>query len=105
LKQRVHIPGIASSATLTFRMHINTAELGGVHDTLTVVKSSGCGILQPVPVTLATWSNISSGPGFNLKTVNLTPYIGQDILLSFTSSENASLQTSFVLDAMSVAVK
>jgi Zn-dependent metalloprotease len=105
LKQRVHIPAIATAATLTFRMHVNTAENGGLDDTLTVSKSSGCGLLQPVPVTLATWSNLQAGPGFVLKTINLAPYIGQDILLTFTSSENGSLQTSFVLDAMSVAVK
>jgi Zn-dependent metalloprotease len=105
LRQRVHIPAIATSATLTFRMHVNTAENGGVHDTLSVIKTGGCGFVEPPPVTLATWSNLNAGPGFVLKTVNLTPYIGHSILLSFTSSENASLQTSFVLDAMSVAVK
>jgi hypothetical protein len=105
LKQRVHIPAIATSATLTFRLHINTAENGGFDDTLKVIKTSGCGFIEPPPVTLATWSNLNAGPGFVLKTVDLTPYIGHSILLSFTSSENASLQTSFVLDAMSVAVK
>lgn len=105
VRQRVHIPAIATTATLTFRLHVDTAESSGVHDTLAVVYSSGCGFFQPVPVTLATYSNLNAGPGFSLKTVDLTPYIGQNILLTFRSTENASLQTSFVIDATSLVVQ
>jgi hypothetical protein len=86
-------------------MHVDSAESSGVKDTLSLVKSNPCGLFQVLPVTITSWSNLDEAPGYTLKTVNLTPYIGQTFVLSFTSVENASLQTSFVLDSMNVTVK
>ena len=105
VRQRVHIPAVATSATLYFRLHVDTAESSGVKDTLTITRTSGCGLFQPVPVTLATYSNLDAAPGYALKAVDVTPYIGQNILLNFTATENASLQTSFVIDSTSLVVK
>jgi hypothetical protein len=42
--------------------------------------------------------------GYVQRSFSLTPYIGQTVTLRFTSVEDASLQTSFVVDDTAVAV-
>jgi hypothetical protein len=35
----------------------------------------------------------------------MTPYIGQTVIVKFTGSEDSSLQTSFVLDDVTLTVQ
>ncbi len=48
--------------------------------------------------TLAGYSNLDAADGYVQHSVSLARYIGQTITLRFTSMEDASLQTSFVID-------
>jgi serine protease len=52
--------------------------------------------------TLATYSNLNAGSGYVLKSFNLSSYAGQTVTLKFTGAEDASLQTSFVIDDTAV---
>ena len=97
LSQSVAIPAGKSSATLQYYLHIDTAETTRTtaYDTLNVqvLNSSGT-----VLATLATYSNLNAATGYVVHTANLAAYIGQTVTIKFTGKEDTSLQTSFVLD-------
>ncbi len=94
LSQSVSIPS-GCAATLSFYLHIDTAETTGstAYDTLKVQAGS---------TTLATWSNLDDNSGYALKSVDLSAYAGQTVTLKFTGAEDSSLQTSFVVDDTAV---
>ncbi len=97
LSQTVTIPSTAASATLTFWLHIDTAETSTstAYDTLKtqILNSSGT-----VLATLATYSNLNAAAGYTQHSFNLSAYAGQTITLKFTGAEDSAYQTSFVLD-------
>jgi hypothetical protein len=89
LSQSVKIPS-GCHASLTFWLHIDTAESGSTaYDKLTVKAGSS---------TLATYSNVNSNTGFAQKTFDVSSLAGQTVTVSFSGAEDSSLQTSFVLD-------
>ncbi|MFC7613218.1 hypothetical protein ACFQV2_05945 [Actinokineospora soli] len=51
---------------------------------------------------LATYSNLDDAPGYQLRTIDVSRFAGQTVAVSFTGVEDASLQTSFVLDDLAV---
>ncbi|MEV7320506.1 M1 family aminopeptidase [Streptomyces sp. NPDC093970] len=91
LSQSVTIPSGCSSATLTFWLHIDTAETTSstAYDKLTAKIGS---------TTLATYSNLNKATGYVQKSVDVSAFAGQTVSLAFTGTEDSSLQTSFVLD-------
>jgi Zn-dependent metalloprotease len=94
ISQLVTIPA-ASSATLSYYVHIDTDERLGdpAYDTMTVRAGA---------TKLQTLSNVDAAGGYQLKTVSLSAYAGKTIALSFSGSEDGIAQTSFVLDDLSV---
>ncbi|GAA1397147.1 hypothetical protein GCM10009639_34140 [Kitasatospora putterlickiae] len=94
LSQTVTIPS-GCKATLSFYLHIDTGESGTtVYDRL-MVQANG--------TTLKTYSNVDAATGYQLRTFDLSAYAGQTVTLKFTGTEDASLQTSFVIDDTSIA--
>ncbi|WP_330455815.1 M1 family aminopeptidase [Streptomyces sp. NBC_00820] len=91
LSQSVTIPSGCSTATLSFWLHIDTAETTSstAYDKLTA-KVGG--------TTLATYSNLDKNTGYVQKSLDVSSFAGQTVTLSFTGTEDSSLQTSFVLD-------
>jgi serine protease len=96
LSQSVTIPS-GCSATLSFWLHIDTAETTTTtaYDKLTVTLGS---------TTLATYSNLNANSGYVQKSFNVSSFAGQTVTLKFTGSEDVSLQTSFVIDDTAVNV-
>ncbi|MFC4018819.1 M4 family metallopeptidase [Micromonospora sp. GCM10011542] len=97
LAQSVSLPSGCSSYTVSFWLHIDTAETttGTAYDTLRVqVLNAGGTVLA----TLATYSNLNKAAGYSQKSFSLAPYAGQTLSLKLTGSEDSSLQTSFVVD-------
>jgi hypothetical protein len=89
LSQSVTIPA-GCTATVTFYLHIDTAETGSTaYDKLTVTAGSK---------TLATYSNANAASGYAQKTFDLSSLAGQTVTLKFNGVEDSSLQTSFVVD-------
>ena len=90
ISQSVTIPS-GCSATLSFYLHIDTAETttSTAYDKLTVKAGS---------TTLATYSNLNANSGYSLKSINVSSLAGQTVTLTFSGSEDVSLQTSFVID-------
>jgi Zn-dependent metalloprotease len=91
LSQTVTLPAGCSSYTLSFWLHIDTAETTTTiqYDKLTVKVGS---------TTLATYSNLNHASGYSQKTFNVSAFAGQTVTLLFTGTEDVSLQTSFVID-------
>ncbi|WP_412539625.1 M4 family metallopeptidase [Longispora sp. K20-0274] len=96
LTQSVTVPSGCSTYTLSFYLHIDTAESGSTaYDKLTVKAGT---------TTLATYSNVNAASGYVLKSFNLSAFAGQTVTLSFTGVEDSSLKTSFVIDDVALNV-
>ena len=104
LYQQVAIPSNVSTATLTFYLHIDTAETTSstAYDTLKLQIRSSSGT---VLATLHTYSNLDHNTGYALQTYNLSSYIGQTIRVYLLGVEDSSLQTSFVVDDFALNVQ
>ena len=104
LYQDVTIPSTATSATLTFWLHFDTAETTTTtqYDKLTVqIRNTANTVLS----TLATYSNLNKATGYSQKSFNVTSFKGQTIRVYFTATEDSSLQTSFVVDDTALNVQ
>ncbi|MET0319882.1 MAG: M4 family metallopeptidase, partial [Duganella sp.] len=103
LSQGVSIPASAASATLTFALHIDTDERGSrpYDKQVVAVKNSAGAVLG----TLATYSNANAADGYQLRTLDVSAYRGQNVTLSFTATEDSSQQTSFVIDKVSLITR
>ncbi|MFJ2809609.1 M4 family metallopeptidase [Kitasatospora sp. NPDC087271] len=93
LAQTVTIPA-GCKATLSFWLHIDTAESGSTAYDKLAVSVNG--------TTLKTYSNADAAAGYQQRTFDLSSYAGQTVTLKFTGTEDASLQTSFVIDDTSI---
>ncbi|MFN2561228.1 MAG: putative Ig domain-containing protein [Jatrophihabitans sp.] len=96
LSQSVTIPA-GCSATFSFWLHIDSAETttSVAYDKLTVKAGS---------TTLATYSNLNKATGYVQKSFSLSSLAGQTVSVSFSGSEDSSLQTSFVVDDTAVTL-
>jgi Zn-dependent metalloprotease len=94
LSQSVAIPA-GCTATLSFYLRITTAETTTTtaYDKLTVKAGT---------TTLATYSNLNANSTYTLKSFNVSSFAGQTVTIGFTGAEDASLQTSFVIDDTSL---
>jgi hypothetical protein len=87
--QSVSIPA-GCHATLTFWLHIDSAEgTTTAYDKLTVKAGS---------TTLATYSNVNKAAGYAQKSFDVSALAGQTVTVSFSGTEDSSLQTSFTID-------
>jgi PKD repeat protein len=104
LSQSVAIPAGRTSATLSLYLKIDTAETTTTtaYDTLTVQVLNSAG---SVVKTCATYSNLNKGTSYVQRTCDLTPYIGQTVSVRFSMSEDASLQTTFLVDDTALNVQ
>jgi hypothetical protein len=102
--QTVSIPAGKTSATLTFWLHIDTAETTTTtaFDTLRVQVLNTSGT---VLATLGTFSNLNHAAGYSQKSFSMNSFIGQTVVIKFTGSEDSSLQTSFVIDDVNLNVQ
>jgi subtilase family serine protease len=102
--QAVAIPGTISKATLTYWLHIDTAETTttAANDIFKAQVRNSSGT---VLATLSTLSNLNKGTGYTQYTFDLSAYKGQTVQLYFTGTENSSRQTSFVLDDINLNVQ
>jgi Zn-dependent metalloprotease len=96
LSQSVAVPA-GCAATLTFWLHIDSAETttSTQYDKLTVKVGS---------TTLATYSNLNKAAGYTQRSFDLSSFAGQTVTISFTGTEDSSLQTSFVIDDTALTV-
>jgi hypothetical protein len=91
LAQTVTVPAGCSGLTLSFWLHIDTAETTTTtaYDKLTVTAAGS---------TLATYSNLNHNSGYAQKSFTMSAAGGTPVTLTFSGVEGSQLQTSFVLD-------
>ncbi len=91
------IPAGCASYTLSFWLHIDSAETTTTtqFDKLTVTLGA---------TTVATYSNLNKATGYVQRTFDVKGFAGQTVVLKFTGTEDSSLQTSFVVDDVSLNV-
>ncbi len=104
VSQSVTIPSSATQVSLSFYLHIDTAETTktSIYDTLKVQVLGQSG---NVLATLGSFSNLNAASGYSLKQYDLSSYIGQTITVNLVGSEDSTLQTSFVVDDFALNVK
>ena len=104
LSQSVSIPSSETHATLSFWLHVDTAETSTSHayDTLKVQVFDAAGNLLG---TVAQFSNLDAASGYQQHNADLSPYIGKTITVKFLGSEDSVDQTSFVLDDVTLNVQ
>ena len=91
LSQTVTIPAGCSASTLTFFLHIDSAETTTTtqFDRLTITAGG---------TTLGTFSNLNKAAGYTQRSFNVGQFAGQSVTFTWTGTEDSSLQTSFVID-------
>ncbi|HEY1133010.1 MAG TPA: S8 family serine peptidase, partial [Nocardioides sp.] len=92
LTQSITIPA-GTTATLTFKLRVTTQEGSTPYDFLRVSAGG---------TQVASFSNADASSGYVSRTVTLTGVSGT-VPLTFTSSEDPSLATSFLVDDVSVS--
>lgn len=104
VSQTVTIPSGKTSATLSYYLHIDTAEnpSGAAYDHLYVRVYSTSGTLLK---TLATYSNLNTNTGYAQHSNSMSAYIGKTVVVKFTGTEDSSLQTSFLIDDTALNVQ
>ena len=102
--QTVTIPSTATSATLTFWLHIDTAETTTTtaFDTLSVRVLNSAGTVLS---TLGAFSNLNRAAGYQQRSFSVLSFKGQTIKINFLGQEDTSLQTSFVIDDTALNVQ
>jgi len=96
LTQTVGIPA-GCHATLVFWLHIDTAET-------TTTTAYDRLLMKDGSTTLLAFSNLDHNVGYSPKTADLSGFAGRSFTLSFTATEDSSLQTSFVLDEVTITL-
>jgi len=98
VSQSVTIPSGKTTGTLSFYLHIDTAETttSTAYDKLTVQVGS---------TTVATFSNLNKNTGYTVHTYNVPVTAGSSVTVKFTGTEDSSLQTSFVVDDVTFTVQ
>ncbi len=104
VSQQVTITAGKTTATLQYYLHVDTSETTTTtaYDKLTVGVYNTSGTLLK---TLATYSNLNAANGYAVHSNDLSAYIGQTVVIKFTGTEDSSLQTSFVLDDVTLTVQ
>ena len=94
LTQTVTVPAACTNSTLSFWLHIDTAETTTTtqFDKLTITVNG---------TTVATFSNLNHASGYQQHTYSLGGRTGS-VTIKFSGTEDSSLQTSFVVDDTAV---
>jgi hypothetical protein len=102
--QTVTIPSTATTATLSFWLHIDTAETTTTtaFDTLQVQVLNTS---NTVLATLGTFSNLNAAAGYQQHSFSVIQFKGQTVKIRFIGREDSSLQTSFVIDDTALNVQ
>ncbi|MEV0649547.1 M20/M25/M40 family metallo-hydrolase [Phytomonospora sp. NPDC050363] len=96
INQSVAVPAGCTTSSLSFWIHIDTDENEAVvYDRFTATVAG---------TVVKTLSNVDAASGYVQVTLPLGSYAGQSVTVSLKGTEDASLQTSFVVDDVTFTV-
>ncbi|MFT2014858.1 M28 family peptidase [Streptomyces sp. 796.1] len=96
ISQTVTVPTGCAKATLSYWLHVDTDETENTPYDQFTVKVNGA--------TVQSLNNTDAAGGYQEHSVDLSQYLGQQVTVTFTSVEDAYLQTSFVVDDVTLKV-
>lgn len=102
--QTVTIPSTVTTATLSFWLHIDTAETTTT-TAFDVFQVQVLNSSNTVLATLGSFSNLNHAAGYQQHSFSMNSFIGQTVKIRFIGSEDSSLQTSFVVDDVALNVQ
>ncbi|HTA64903.1 MAG TPA: protease pro-enzyme activation domain-containing protein [Xanthomonadaceae bacterium] len=103
VSQWVTIPAGKTSATLSFYLDIGTTDdILPNNDVLSVKVIGPAGATL---ATLATYDNLSATGQYVLRSLDMTPWIGRKVQIAFVGANNATLQTTWSLDDVTLNVE
>ncbi|MBS0213686.1 MAG: PKD domain-containing protein [Proteobacteria bacterium] len=99
VSQQITLP--TGTSTLNYWLHIDTKEVTKLRkfDNLTVgVYTTGGALVAACP----GFSNLNAAPGYALQTCDLSAAGGRTVVLKFSSRQDATLPTNFLIDDVTV---
>jgi hypothetical protein len=102
--QQLTIPSLVNGASLALWIKIETSETttSSAYDQLKVqVRNTSNSVLA----TLASYSNLDKGTGYVQRTFDLSAYKGQTVRIYLLGTEDSSLQTSFMVDDITLTTQ
>jgi len=102
--QTVTIPSTITTATLSFWLHIDTAETTTT-TAFDVFQVQVLNTSNTVLATLGTFSNLNAANGYQQHSFDMSSFKGQTVKVRFIGREDSSLQTSFVIDDVALNVQ
>ncbi len=90
---------VGSSASKMLGRPATARATATAFDTATVTIRNGSNIVLQ---TLGSWSNLDAAAGYVQKSFAVSGYGGQTLQIHFQMVENSSIQTSFVIDNVSL---
>jgi hypothetical protein len=104
--QQFTIPSDATSATLSYWFNITTNDTSSsVHDILNVWIQDSAGKELSLLDTCSNLNSVSQGQQYQQHTINLSPFTGQTVRLAFLGSTDATQETIFRIDDVSILVE
>jgi len=100
LSQTVVVP-TGSRSTLTFRMLSESVDTTGASDTLKITVDDLNDAAGPVLV--AIYSNLQATNAYQLKSIDMTPFLGRTVSVQATGVEDAADYTLWFLDDFNLA--
>jgi len=101
VRQSVTLSSGKAAAVLSFYLHTATAET----TTTTMADVLYVRVWNPdgsFIATLATYSNLDATPGYVLRSLDMSPYIGRSVRVGFVGANNATLETTWDIDNVTV---
>jgi hypothetical protein len=93
-QQTVTIPAGCTSVTLRFWLLVDTDEWEStVYDRMTVTMGS---------TTVASYSNLNPSASYVERVFNVAQFAGQSVTLKFSGTEDSNLQTSWLVDDVTI---
>ncbi|MEV0095904.1 M28 family peptidase [Streptomyces sp. NPDC050738] len=96
VSQSLTLPAGCSAYRLSFYQHIDTDETENVAYDVFTVSVGG--------QNLASYSNLDAASGYVLKTFDVSRFAGQTVVLKFNGVEDQALQSSYVVDDVTLQV-
>jgi hypothetical protein len=103
LSQQVTLPATAHAISLAFFLHIDTEEDNQAAFDKLVVRIRGAN--GQFLKQLGVFTNLQAGPGFALRSFDLTQFKGRTIRIELEAKEDDGSTTSFVVDDFAIVVE
>jgi sugar lactone lactonase YvrE len=98
IAQYVNIPANATQVTLSYWHRTTTSETSGIKDEMTVLIVPSVGEVE----TVSRLTNLNANTSYQIRSIDITRFAGQRVLLGFAGQTDGSFPTTFRIDDVSI---